>query len=166
MKNKSAFREQLYFKQLYANKRRLSKTTLRHEAKVASAVGSVIESNGSEKFVSILATKLEWLLTWKLKFSAEQNLLWCDGLIGLNVKIINSRTIAFESELYLGYENIGGNPTKGYVSGEINVKPSHKKLKSYFIEALHEGNTYQAKKLNKSLQQQLIWHFVPTLDSL
>ncbi|MBT9099105.1 hypothetical protein KFZ76_15495 [Methylovulum psychrotolerans] len=149
MRKKRERYDDKYFESLYSSKRRLKKKVLLQERFLAQAVAMylripIIRSMKMRR----LDSDIEWLLTWKLKTGCcPRAMLWCDGLEKLKVKRIGKYRMAFKSDIWVGLEDGSGNTSKGFISGEIEVRHTAKKLKSYLMIINHEGAIYTAKKM-------------------
>jgi len=87
MNKKTKKRDKQYYKDLYSNKRRLKRRVLWQERRLAEAVAMYLKlPNAFPIRSSNLYTRLEWLLTWKLKTGCCPRVMWCDGLENLAVK--------------------------------------------------------------------------------
>ncbi|WP_236547247.1 hypothetical protein, partial [Alteromonas sp. KUL150] len=147
MKEKYTTNKKLYFSRLYSSNRRLKKCALRQErhlAKVLALVLGLSDNKGIKK--PYLPGAFEFFLTWKLKTGCCPNRMWCSDLEQLKLKRLGERNIAFKSDIWIGLEAGDNRTSKGYITGEIEIKSTYKELKRYNMVISHEGSTYVVKK--------------------
>jgi len=147
MTNKTKKRDKDYYKELYSSKRRLKARVLWQERRLAEAVALYLKlPNAFPIRSSNLYTRLEWLLTWKLKTGCCPQVMWCDGLANLAIKKVGKYQIVFKSNIWIGPEDGSSITTKGRIKGTIEVRPTTKQLKSYKMVISHDGEQYIAKR--------------------
>jgi hypothetical protein len=84
-------------------------------------------------------SSLEWLITWKIKQSASDEVMWCDGVFDLEISQVTRSSFTIKSSVYIGPESNVKIIKTGRLAGTFTLSSHRKRLKRYNF-TITEGN--------------------------